>query len=63
MKKAVFDFFADESGVTSVEYAMMAGAAAALLAAGDNVIYEKIKSLISSLDLGGGASGDDSSGV
>jgi Flp pilus assembly pilin Flp len=50
----------DESGVTAVEYALMAAAAAAVVGVAGTAFYTKLQTAFNEIDLSGGGSGGSS---
>ncbi|MCC3305771.1 Flp family type IVb pilin [Sneathiella sp. HT1-7] len=53
MKKILSDLIRDESGVTAVEYALMAAAAAAVVGVAGSAFYTKIQTAFNAIDLSG----------
>jgi len=57
VKKFVFEFMRNESGVTAVEYALLAAAAAGVFAVAGSNFYTKIQTALEGITLDSG-SGD-----
>ncbi|MZR31816.1 Flp family type IVb pilin [Sneathiella litorea] len=61
MKKSLTKLFRDESGVTAVEYALMAAAAAAVVGVAGTAFYTKLQTAFNDIDItGSGSSGGSS---
>ncbi|WP_373085691.1 Flp family type IVb pilin [Sneathiella sp.] len=54
MKNIIKNLWADESGVTAVEYALMAAAAAAVVGVAGTAFYTKLQTAFENIDLTGG---------
>lgn len=52
MKKLLEKLLSDESGVTSVEYALMAAAAAAVVGVAGTAFYTRLETAFQNIDLG-----------
>ena len=53
MTKLLQNLWADESGVTAVEYALMAAAAAAVVGVAGTAFYTKLQTAFENIDLTG----------
>ena len=53
MRKILTDLWNDETGVTAVEYALMAAAAAAVVGAAGTTFYTKLQTAFNAIDLSG----------
>jgi len=60
MKKLFTRLWSDEGGVTAVEYALMAAAAAAIVGVAGTAFYTKLQTAFESIDLTGGSGGSGS---
>ncbi|MCF8467486.1 MAG: Flp family type IVb pilin [Sneathiella sp.] len=56
MTKLLQNLWADESGVTAVEYALMAAAAAAVVGVAGTAFYTKLQTALTSINLTGSGS-------
>ncbi|MFT6557319.1 Flp family type IVb pilin [Sneathiella sp.] len=56
------NFYKCESGVTSVEYALLAAAAAAVVGTAGSAFYGRVSEAMGNIQFGGGAGGGASSG-
>ena len=61
MKKFLSELLKDESGVTAVEYALMAAAAAAVVGVAGTAFYTKLQTTFNDIDLSGSGGGGGSS--
>lgn len=57
MKNFLGKLLKDESGVTAVEYALMAAAAAAVVGVAGTAFYTKLQTAFNNIDLSGSGSG------
>ena len=60
MKQILTNLLEDESGVTAVEYALMAAAAAAVVGVAGTAFYTKLQTAFNDIDLSGSGSGGGS---
>tara|TARA_R100001163_G_C5025622_1_gene167259 strand:+ start:812 stop:997 length:186 start_codon:yes stop_codon:yes gene_type:complete len=56
MRKILTDLWTDETGVTAVEYALMAAAAAAVVGVAGTAFYTKLQTAFNAIDLSGSGS-------
>ncbi|MFC4273295.1 Flp family type IVb pilin [Sneathiella chungangensis] len=57
MKSILQRLISDESGVTAVEYALMAAAAAAVVGVAGTAFYTKLQTAFNAIDLSGSGGG------
>ncbi|MDF2367181.1 Flp family type IVb pilin [Sneathiella sp.] len=57
MRKILSNLLKDESGVTAVEYALMAAAAAAVVGVAGTAFYTKLQTAFNDIDLSGSGGG------